>query len=128
MVKENKISKKTKNIIALTLAFTLATTSAISNTVLVFADGDSTESSESTIEEVTTTVVELNEGVEVSAQVKNVDVKAQSINGHELVAENSNYKLFLKDENLSIIIQDKATGNIMESTVLEDDGVGKVKR
>lgn len=42
---------------------------------------------------------------------------------HELVAENSDYELYLREENISIIMRDKETGAIMESTVLDSEGL-----
>ncbi len=47
---------------------------------------------------------------------------AQTIKDHKLIAENDNYQLYLYEDTLSIIIRDKKTGTIMESTVTEDDG------
>lgn len=47
---------------------------------------------------------------------------AQEINGHALIAENSHYALYMNEEYLSIIVQDKATGKYMESAVSYDDG------
>ena len=46
----------------------------------------------------------------------------KELNGHYLVAANDGYELYLKKENLSIIVKDVVTGSIMESTVLDDDG------
>ncbi len=48
--------------------------------------------------------------------------KAATIKGHKLIAENDEYQLYLYEDTLSIIIRDKKTGAIMESTVSEDDG------
>lgn len=47
--------------------------------------------------------------------------KTTEYTGHRLVAENENYELYLQDVNLSIIIRDKNTGSIIESTVSRDD-------
>lgn len=44
------------------------------------------------------------------------------INDHILIAENTNYEMYFLEESLSVIIRDKKTGSIMESTVSEDDG------
>lgn len=44
------------------------------------------------------------------------------INGHSLIAENDHYALYMNEEYLSIIVQDKATGAYMESAVSYDDG------
>ena len=43
------------------------------------------------------------------------------INGHSLIAENDHYALYMNEEYLSIIVQDKATGAYMESAVSYDD-------
>ncbi len=47
---------------------------------------------------------------------------AASINGHNLIAENDNYALYMNEEYLSIIVLDKETGACMESAVSYDDG------
>lgn len=47
---------------------------------------------------------------------------AEQINGHSLIAENDNYALYMNEEYLSIIVQDKVTGAYMESAVSYDDG------
>lgn len=46
----------------------------------------------------------------------------KELSGHYLVAENDGYELYLKQETLSIMIRDKVTGSVMESTVTDDDG------
>ena len=46
----------------------------------------------------------------------------EEINGHKLIAENDNYALYMKEEYLSVIVEDKATGKYMESAVSYDDG------
>lgn len=68
----------------------------------------------------------------VDLRTKTADVSAalstakpdtsKTLNGHYLVAENDGYELYLKNETLSIIVRDKVTGAIMESTVTDDDG------
>ncbi len=118
---KNKMIKNKKSIIALALAASMAIP-----TLAVYAEGNetTTETTETT-EKVTEEVVpegELAEANEVAKQVQRADTNVKTINGHNLLAENSNYRMFLKDDNLSIIIQDKKTGSIMESTVIEDDG------
>lgn len=50
------------------------------------------------------------------------DAAAAQINGHSLIAENDNYALYMNEEYLSIIVQDKKTGACMESAVSYDDG------
>ncbi len=47
----------------------------------------------------------------------------QTINDHKLVAENENYQLYLYESTLSIIVRDKNSGAIMESTVHNDKGL-----
>lgn len=50
------------------------------------------------------------------------EAAAEQINGHSLIAENDNYRLYMNEEYLSIIVQDKKTGAYMESAVSYDDG------
>lgn len=47
---------------------------------------------------------------------------AKTIKDHELVAENDAIALYLYEPTLSLIVRDKKTGAIMESTVGESDG------
>lgn len=47
---------------------------------------------------------------------------AESINGHNFVAENARYALYMKEEDLSVIVADKQTGAYMESSISYDDG------
>lgn len=54
-----------------------------------------------------------------------VDVKAASykeINGHAFVTENDNFRLYMNEEDLSVVVEDKATGAYMESSISYDDG------
>lgn len=53
-----------------------------------------------------------------------LEVKAatKEINDHKLVAENDKLALYMNEEFLSIIVEDKATGKYMESAVSYDDG------
>ncbi len=51
-----------------------------------------------------------------------VKEEAAAIKGHELVAENDALALYLYEPTLSLIVRDKETGAIMESTVSESDG------
>lgn len=46
----------------------------------------------------------------------------ESINGHNFVTENDRYALYMNEEYLSIIVQDKVTGAYMESAISYDDG------
>ena len=47
---------------------------------------------------------------------------SDSINGHKFLTENNNYRLYLNEEDLSLVIEDKNTGMIMESSISHDDG------
>lgn len=47
---------------------------------------------------------------------------AKELKGHSLIAENDSYALYLNEEYLSVIVQDKVTGACMESGVSYDDG------
>lgn len=46
------------------------------------------------------------------------------IKDHSLIAENSFYELYFKEESLSILVRDKETGSIMESIVDEAEAKG----
>lgn len=54
-----------------------------------------------------------------------VDTSKQ-LNGHYLVAENDSYELYLYEPALSIIVRNKNTGSIMESTVRDESRLGNV--
>lgn len=47
---------------------------------------------------------------------------AEEINGHPLIAENDNLALYMNEEDLSVVVADKATGAYMESSISYDDG------
>lgn len=47
---------------------------------------------------------------------------AKELKGHALIAENAGYALYMREEGLSVIVLDKATGAYMESAVSDDDG------
>ncbi len=47
---------------------------------------------------------------------------AGEINGHSLIAENDNLALYMNEEDLSVVVEDKATGAYMESSISYDDG------
>lgn len=47
---------------------------------------------------------------------------ASEINGHTLIAENAGYRLYMQEDNLSLIVESKETGTCMESAVSFDDG------
>lgn len=52
-------------------------------------------------------------------------LKAQAageINGHSLIAENDNLALYMNEDDLSVVVEDKATGAYMESSISYDDG------
>ena len=49
-------------------------------------------------------------------------IEEKTLNGHTLVAENEGYEMYLYEPSLSIIIRDKKTGAVMESTVAQQDG------
>ena len=42
---------------------------------------------------------------------------ASEINGHTLIAENAGYRLYMQEDNLSLIVESKETGTYMESAV-----------
>lgn len=55
----------------------------------------------------------------------NTTLKVQAageINGHSLIAENDNLALYLNEDDLSVVVEDKATGAYMESSISHDDG------
>lgn len=49
-------------------------------------------------------------------------VSGVEINGHPMIAENSKFRLYMSEEDLSIVVEDKATGAYMESAISYDDG------
>jgi hypothetical protein len=51
---------------------------------------------------------------------------AKELNGHHLVAANDSYELYLYEPALSIIVKDVKTGEIMESTVRDEERLGSV--
>src|SRR5699024_1438317 len=51
-----------------------------------------------------------------------IDSKQDEIEGHKFLTENDHFELYLKEENLSIILREKQTGAIMTSTVEEPVG------
>ncbi len=46
----------------------------------------------------------------------------KSINDHFLIAENDNFRLYLDEEDLSIVVENKKNGAFMESAISYDDG------
>lgn len=47
---------------------------------------------------------------------------ANEINGHKYIAESSAYRLYVNEEDLSVVVEDKKTGAYMESSISYDDG------
>ncbi len=47
---------------------------------------------------------------------------AEEISGHSYLTENSAYRLYLNEEDLSVVVEDKATGAYLESSISYDDG------
>lgn len=64
------------------------------------------------------------DGIDKEKALQEAIVKeaAATIKNHDLVAENDALALYLYEPTLSLIIRDKETGAIMESTVQESDG------
>lgn len=46
----------------------------------------------------------------------------KDINGHAFVTENDNFRLYMNEDDLSVVVEDKATGAYMESSISYDDG------
>lgn len=51
---------------------------------------------------------------------------SKTLDGHTLVAENNLYELYLYEPALSIIVRNKNTGAVMESTIRDDEKLAKV--
>ncbi len=47
---------------------------------------------------------------------------ATEINGHTYLTESSDYRLYLNEEDLSLVMENKETGAFMESSISYDDG------
>ena len=47
---------------------------------------------------------------------------AESFGDHSLIAENENYALYMREQGLSVVVLDQATGAYMESAVSYADG------
>lgn len=97
---------------------------------------DSTEQTEQTIEETTNNISNNVPDEAVQEPDKNMILSpeealeqaikkhpAGEINGHKKIAENETYELYLYEETLSVIIREKSSGAIVESTVQDDDGM-----
>lgn len=134
---------KFKKLLIFCLIFSMILTPVVAQAVGSDTDETSTEATaeenttdtkttEAATEEATTTDTTNSTDLEVSAdqilsneEALDLAIIANpngEIKGHKLVAENDKLELYLLEESLSIIIRDKATGAIMESTVAEDDG------
>ncbi len=62
-------------------------------------------------------------GVSIGSFDSVITVNAQAdIDGHRFLAENSKYRMYVNEEDLSLVIEDKATGKYMESSISYDDG------
>lgn len=81
------------------------------------APADSSAENGAAPEEVEVTQAEKREAVKEAI----VEKTQEEIKGHKRIAENDKLELYLKEENLSLIVRDKETGAIMESTVSEPD-------
>lgn len=56
------------------------------------------------------------------AGISRVEAAETGINGHSYVTENSSYRLYMNEEDLSVVIEDKQTGSYLESSISYDDG------
>lgn len=65
-------------------------------------------------------------GSEAALSAAIVPNATQTINNHKLVAENENYQMYLYEPTLSILIRDKKSGAIMESTIQKEEGFAGV--
>lgn len=118
----------------------LALVCALATSTVIYADPDSpSEPSEETVdstEEISEETPEESSGTGEDTELEEGEISHESaveqaivkdpngtIMDHKLIAENSNYELYLKEENISIIMRDKKTGAIMESTVPDSEGL-----
>lgn len=63
-------------------------------------------------------------GTEVKVSAKKVEAnKDKTLNDHAYVTENDNFTLYMREDDLSIVIEDKKTGAYMESAPSYDDGM-----
>lgn len=94
----------------------------IGNEELV-AESNVTEGTEETTESSEEAAVEVpiydSEADQITLENRpsNITGNPTEIEGHLIVAENTDYQLFLKESNLSIIVREKETGAVMYSTV-----------
>ncbi|MBN2222117.1 MAG: hypothetical protein JW708_07860, partial [Vallitaleaceae bacterium] len=68
------------------------------------------------------------EGVDLQVEATPFDrlqeeplAKEESIENHRLIAENEKYGLYLLEERVSILLKNKETGNLIYSTVQQED-------
>ena len=63
-------------------------------------------------------------GVSIADYSTVITANAQSdINGHKFLTENSKYRMYVNEDDLSLVIEDKDTGSYMESSISYDDGL-----
>ena len=55
-------------------------------------------------------------------ETKRVTAAYQEINGHTFLCENESFRLYLKEEDLSIVVESRESGTFMESSISYDDG------
>lgn len=88
------------------------------NTGVVLAAEESTEAAEAqAVETVEVSAAEKRDAREEAVVSESTD----TIKDHRKIAESEVLELYLKEENLSVIVRNKNTGAIMESTVSEPD-------
>lgn len=66
--------------------------------------------------------VNSNRYEEVSDVKSEPTIYEKEMHGHKMIAESETYELYLYEPTLSILIRDKHSGEILESTLREDDG------
>jgi len=130
------LAKNKKKIIAIVsaLALLVAAVPVMSQATGVDSDNDATSTSDATSstdasskkkEEENTNKIKSDGEVVQDGAVGKVDKsKWITLKDYKLVAENDTYKMFLYEPRLSIMLQNKKTGKIMESTLSDekDDG------
>ena len=130
------MAKNKKKIIAIVsaLALLVAAVPVMSHATGVDSDNDATSTSDATSstdassqkkEEENKNKVKSDGEVVQDGAVGKVDKsKWITLKDYKLVAENDTYKMFLYEPRLSIMLQNKKTGKIMESTLSDekDDG------
>lgn len=105
---ETKIKKKIRTAILVIILILAAV--IMYNVVSNIGKKDSVEIS-TTVQSVTEPLAALSDG----------PVEAKNCEGHTLVAENDSYELYLYEPALSILIRNKKTGVMMQSTVREEE-------